>query len=109
MALTVTYSQKFARLKESIGFDLLVQPEVADARDTIVKRIMRQGKGLGAKRNTLTAAPQPLGAIVVSTLHNPRQKGTSWGTKNTAIVTAMGPNVLRKMVRNIQARWAAAG
>lgn len=108
MSIDVKWSRPFDRLQQNLGFDVLVQPEVEDARNTIVKRIMRQGKGLGAKRNPLTAGVRPLGATVVSTLVNPRQKGTSWGRKNEAIVTAMGPAVLRKMVSRIRQRWGSA-
>lgn len=96
------------KLRKNFDFDVLVQPEVEDARDTILARVQRGGKGLGAKRNTLLATTRPLGATVQSTRNFPRTKGTSWGSTNEAIVRSMAPNVLRKMVQRIGARWASA-
>lgn len=107
MSLTVTWAKSFERMRQQIGFDVLVQPEVNDARDTIVKRIERGGRKMGAKRNTLTASTRPLGATVVTTLSNPRQSGKAWGKYNTLVVVKMGPHVLRKMVKRIRERFAA--
>ena len=96
------------KLRQNLQFDVLVQPEVEDARNTIVTRLLRQGKGLGAKRNTLMAETKPLGATITSTLHHPRTVGSSMHRKDEAIVRAMAPNVLRKMISRIKARWTAA-
>ncbi len=96
------------KLRRNLNVDVILQPEIDDARDTIVTRINRQGKGLGAQRNTLMSQTRPLGATVTSTLKFPRTTGRSWGDKNVQIVTAMGPNVVRKMVSRIKARWAGA-
>lgn len=95
-----------ARIEKNLDAEVLVQPEIDDARDTIVTRIQRGGKGLGAKRNTLSAATLPLSARVTTSLIYPRTTGTSWQRKNEAIVKAMGPRVVNKMVKRIEARWA---
>lgn len=111
MTAPTTRTVKISGLNEFMAtcdWDVLVQPEMETARDTIVKRILRQGKGLGAKKNTLAATTRPFGATVVSTLNYPRTKGIAWGRKNEVVVPAMAPNVLRKMVRRIQERWSAS-
>jgi hypothetical protein len=96
-----------AALQTKLNADVLLQPEIDDARDTIVERLMRGGKGLGVKRNSLTKDVKPLNATVTSTLNYPRTKGTAWGKKNEVIVKAMATRVVNKMVQNIEARWAA--
>jgi hypothetical protein len=95
-----------SELQQRTGWDMLVQPEIMGAMNTILARIQRGGSGLGAQRNTLLVEAQPLAATVTSTLHNPRQKGTTWGRKNEAIVRAMAQAVFRKAIGLIQARWA---
>ena len=94
-------------LTAKCDFEVLAQPEMEIARDTILGRINRQGKGLGAKRNQLTPTVQGLGATVETTLNFPRTKGTSWGKKNERVVAAMASNVMKKAVQRIEARWAA--
>jgi hypothetical protein len=94
-------------LEAKCDFDVLVQPEMEDARDTFLGRINRQGKGLGAQRNQLSATVQGLGATVESTLNYPRTKGTKWGQKNERVVAAMAPRVIKKAISRIEARWAA--
>jgi hypothetical protein len=92
-----------------LDFDVLVQPEMEDARDTIVKRMMRGGKGLGVKRNTLTqtVASGFLGATVRSTLHPPRTKGTSWGRYQEKVVGGVVTrNAVKKAVERIGERWS---
>lgn len=94
-------------LVAKLDWDVLAQPEVALARDSIVERIEgRPGKGLGAKRNTLTSAVEPLSATVQTSLNYPRTKGTSWGRKNEGIVKSMAPRVMKKAVQRMEARWA---
>jgi hypothetical protein len=93
-------------LLERTDWDVLVQPEMRDAQDTILKRVKRQGKGLGARRNELAFDVRPLGATVSTSLIYPRTKGTSWGRKNVAAVRAMTPRVLKKAIKRMQERWA---
>lgn len=93
-------------LQRKCKFDVLVQPEMDDARDTIVARLERGGKGLGVQRNVLSTDKQPLGATVTSTLNYPRTRGTAWGRKNEAIAKSMGPNVIKKAIGKIETRWA---
>ena len=89
------------------GFDVLVQPEIEPALETIGKRLQRQGKGLGAQKNTLTRDTQPLGARIESTLNFPRTVGTAWQQKNEAVAKAMAPRVFNNMAKRIEERWAA--
>ena len=88
-------------------WDVLAQPEIGPAIETFVKRIERGGKGLGAKRNSLTREVHTLGARVESTLIPPRVIGVSWQRKNEGIVRSMAPRVFGKMVTRIEERWAA--
>ena len=92
-------------LQAKCDFDVLVQPEMEDARDTILGRINRQGKGLGAQRNQLTATVQGLGATVQTTLNYPRTKGTSWGRKNERVVPLVANNAIKKAIGRIEERW----
>jgi hypothetical protein len=92
-----------------LDFDVLAQPEMETARDTIVKRMMRGGKGKGVKRNTLTQTVTSglLGATVRSTLNPPRTKGTSWGRYQEKVVGGIVTrNAVKKAVERIEARWA---
>jgi hypothetical protein len=95
------------QLEKKLDEKLLVQPEVEAARDTIVTRLMRGGKGLGVTKNSLTKDVKPLGATVTSTLNYPRTRGTAWGKKNEVIVKGMSTRVVKKMVQRIEERWAA--
>ena len=94
-------------LTAKTDWDVLLQPEIEPALETIGKRMERQGKGLGAKRNSLTRETQPLGARVRSSLNPPRTTGQSWQEKNEAVVKSMAPRVLAKMVKRVEERWAA--
>lgn len=91
------------KLKGSV----LYEPEIEEALDTVEKRVLRQGKGLGAQRNPLASSSAPLARTVTSTLNPPRTRGTAWTRKNESIFRAMAPNVIRKAVRRIEQRWAA--
>lgn len=101
--------------KGNFDFDILVQPEMADARDTIVGRMMRGGKGLGVKRNSLSAQvypvsarTAPLAATVTTSLNFPRTKGTSWAQYQEKVVKGIvARNAVNKAVQRIQERWAA--
>lgn len=95
-------------LEKKLDIEFLVQPEIDDARDTIVDRVERRpGKGLGAKKNQLSADTRPLGATVTSTLNYPRTTGTAWGRKNEAIIKSMAGRVLSKAVGRIEQRWTS--
>jgi len=73
-----------------------------EALEKIGTRMERGGKGLGAKRNTVTHMPDgDLQMRVSSTRIWPRTKGTSWQRKNIGIVRAMAPRVLRKAAERI--------
>ena len=94
-------------LVEKTQWDVLLQPEFDGALETFGKRMERQGKGLGAKRNTITRETQPLGARAQSTLNYPRTTGVAWQRKQEAVMKSMAPRVLNKMVKRIEERWAA--
>lgn len=90
-------------------WDVLAQPELEPALETMGKRLERQGKGLGAQRNTLTRSAISLGARIVSTLNYPRTTGQRWQEKDEAVAKSMAPRVFGKMVTRIEQRWAAEG
>lgn len=95
-------------LQAKCDFDVLVQPEIYDARDTILGRMMRGGKGLGVQRNTLSAQVQGLGATVETTLVPPRTKGTAWGRYQEKVVKGIVTrNAINKAIRRIEERWEA--
>lgn len=81
---------------------------IAEVLEKIEVRLKRGGKGMGAKRNIVTAemafghvAAQAVGMEVKSTKKYPRTKGTAWVSKNVAIARAMAPRVLRKAARRM--------
>lgn len=94
-------------LVEKTQWDVLAQPEFDGALETFGKRMERQGKGLGAKRNSIRRETQPLGARAESTLNYPRTSGVAWQRKQEAVIKAMAPRVLNKMVKRIEERWAS--
>ncbi len=107
---TKTSTVRIVGLKElqaKCDFDVLVQPEIEDARDTILGRMMRGGKGLGVQRNTLSAHPRGLAATVTSTLISPRTKGVAWGRYQEKVVKGIvARNAIKKAISRIEARWA---
>ncbi len=88
------------KLRKNLDFDVLVQPEVGEAMNTFVARFLRQGSGLGAKRNGLIAESTPLSATVISSLVWPRASGGSLHRYDIA--------AFRAMARRITARFAGA-
>lgn len=121
-------------LKKKLDGKLLIQPELQDAIKTIVDRIalrdryvLRSGamgrsrferaqrsaargrKGLGIVNNPLAVSISALGtsAEIASPTNWPRTTGASWTKKNIGIFKAMVPNVIRKAIQRIEARWAA--
>lgn len=95
--------------QEVCDWDVLVQPEMELARDTITQRIQRGGKGLGAQVNQLTVAPEGLGATVTSTLNYPRVKGTSWGRYFERTIPTVANRAVAKAISRMEARWAISG
>lgn len=103
-------------LRKKCDWDFLAQPEMEEARDTIVARMLRGGKGLGVKRNTLTpqvfplsaANTDPLAATVQSSLKWPRTKGTTWGRYQEKVVKGIvARKAVNKAIQRIEARWAS--
>lgn len=95
--------------KAVVDWDILAQPEVDDALRTVETRVLRQGKGLGAERNTLSSELYPLQMRVESTTVWPRTRGTSWGRKNVGIVRSTLTRALTAAVGRMTARWAQGG
>lgn len=96
-------------LQMKLDTDFLLQPELDSALESFERRLLRQGKGLGAQRNEIAAERHTLGATARSSLNYPRTTGSSWQRKNERAVTAMAPRVFGKMVKRIEERWAADG
>lgn len=110
-------SVKIRGLKEleaKAGYSVLVQPEMEEVMDKLVGRVERPTKRLGFRRNTLSVRSQAgLSRTVATTLHFPRTTGKSWQQKavgsdfGSGYLKAYANNLLRKTVKNIEARWAA--
>jgi hypothetical protein len=86
------------------------QPEYKDAIDTIGQRLSRRGKGLGERRNVTNRERLDAGMrerISFTTFNYPRRTGYAKTKKLTGVFYAMTPNVIRKLVQRVQARWAA--
>lgn len=95
-------------LQAKCDFSVLVQPELEDARDTIVGRMMRGGKGLGVQRNTLMSDVEGLNATVTTTLIRPRTTGFSWARYQERVVKGIvARNAVKKAIERIEARWSA--
>lgn len=100
----------FDALQEKLKFDVLMQPEMQTAVETITGRMMRGGKGIGVQHNTLTSSIQPLSSTVVTTLVWPRTKGVAWGRYQEKVVKGIvATNAVKKAVQRIEERWAAGG
>ncbi len=90
---------------------------VEEAIGKINDRLMRKGsqgsggRGLGVRRNVVTARRDELVLRVSSTKggkeHWPRMKGTTWQRKNIAITRAMAPRVLRAWAKRVAAELNA--
>lgn len=87
--------------------DVLLQPEFDAALATFQKRVERQGKGLGAQKNTLMSTVDSLSLQTKSTTNYPRTVGTAWGRKNESIIKAMAGRVVKSAITKIEARWAS--
>ncbi|MGE0057006.1 MAG: hypothetical protein AB7P33_09845 [Dehalococcoidia bacterium] len=96
-------------LEAKLGGSVLYEDETEAGLDTIEKRMLRGGKGLGAKRNTVSSERLVLSRRVQSTDNWPRVTGRSWRDKQVALFKAMSPRVARSIIKKINQRWAAAG
>ena len=96
-------------LESKLGADFLLEPELGPAIESFQKRILRGGKGIGAKRNKIGFSVVGQNVRSHTTLRFPRTTGSSWTNKNERVIAAMAPRVFAKMVRRIEERWAAEG
>lgn len=87
----------------SKNIERLVQKQIDhEILTKIDQRVQRGGKGLGARRNTITGERQGFYALTMtSTRVFPRTKGTSWQRKNIAIIKSMAPRVARATAKRI--------
>lgn len=70
--------------------------------EKVRQRQARQGKGLGAQRNTITMDQQPeLRLVIRSTRIWPRTKGRAWIFKNVGIIRSMAYRVGQACVKRI--------
>lgn len=69
----------------------------------VEERTKRQGKGLGARRNTIDHQRRGLELTVDTSKIRPRTKGTAWQKKNVGIIKSMAPRVARKAAERIAA------
>lgn len=70
--------------------------------DKLATRMERGGKGIGAKRNTISRPQrEELQELVKSTRIWPRTKGTSWQRKNIAIAKSLVPRAAKKYAERV--------
>lgn len=75
---------------------------VSEILRKVDERTQRQGRGLGARNNSIMSeARSPLALAVSSTRNYPRTRGTAWQRKNIGIVRAMAPRVGKKAALRI--------
>lgn len=79
-------------VEESLAGEVLAKVE---------ERTRRQGKGIGAQRNTISHDRDGLALRISSTLRFPRSRGSAWQRKNMAIIRSMAPRVMRKAAERI--------
>ena len=85
---------------------LLLQPEVEDAIDTINERLMRRGKGAGERNNQTNSERAQLSVRYnIETAHWPRRTGWAKKAYTRRIFASMAPRVIKKMIERISARW----
>jgi hypothetical protein len=111
MPATVNKNVKILGLDElerKLGYSVLLDPSIDEVVNKFGDRIERPVKkaGLGIRRNTVSRFNKPLAVTFSSTLHNPRQVGSSWQRKNEAIVKGMAPNVIKAAIRRIEETWS---
>lgn len=100
-------------LEQKCQTSILLDPAIEEGINTIKDRMLRQGKGLGAKRNVLAATSTGgsglafPGAEIRTSLVWPRTTGSSLKRKDEAIFKAMSGNVIRKAIQRIRDRWGA--
>lgn len=109
MAGSISITIRNPHLLAAIMRPEIYRPAAQRAIEKIGVRMERGGKGLGARNNTVVSKPGTLSATVTSTLHNPRQKGTSWQRKNIVIANAMASRQLNaEFKREVEAEFARA-
>lgn len=74
---------------------------VSEVLTKVEERTRRQGRGLGAKRNTVGHDRNGLVLNIDTTFNHPRRTGASWQRKNIGIIKAMAPRVMRKAAARI--------
>jgi hypothetical protein len=65
-------------------------------------RMMRGGKGLGARRNVVRGETRGLELTMHSTRRSPRTTGKAWAGKQVAILGSMAPRVMRSLAKKLE-------
>jgi hypothetical protein len=100
MSLTVNVTLKGPLFTEVIT-DVVERSIIDQSLHKFEPRLARGGKGIGARRNTITQDRQGLTLEATSTLRPPRTKGKAWLRKNEGVVRGMAPRVLRATAKRI--------
>lgn len=88
--------------------EILEQPEVEHAIDTISQRLERRGKGLGERRNHMNTQRMALGRRYnIGISRWPRRTGWSKKAYSRRIFASMAPRVIKKLIERISARWVS--
>lgn len=74
---------------------------VAEVLTKVDERAKRQGKRLGALRNTITTHLDGLMLTISSTMDYPRTRGTSYVRHQTRAIRAMARRVMQKAAERI--------
>lgn len=93
-------------VERKLGFAVLAEPALLTMRPSVDERVRRGGKGMGAKRNQIMTEPKELGGRFMTTLNYPRTTGSSWQKYNVRVIRRIWGNIMRKVIKQIEATWA---
>lgn len=87
--------------------DYLVKPELQRGLRAFDAKVLDQGTGMGAQRNTLALQKTALATNVTSTLNWPRTTGKSWQLHQQQMFEQQADKVLGVVGDRVQDRWDA--
>lgn len=120
----IDFGVRYARIPKWMTEGIKIEPYVDDALESITTEMeRRQGRGIGARRNTIRTdrrsamqhsvrtslrGGDPAESIGRHPRFNPRVSGRSWRDKQTSRFRGMAPRVVKKyIIEPLRARWAA--
>lgn len=98
------------RVPAWVGSGLDVKKLANDALESIGNELeRRQGRGMGARRNTITRqrSPENLSQRVLSSRIYPRRSGRSWQLKGESRFRGMAPRAVKKYITDpLRTAWS---